>query len=92
VPPRVGKWQHLVQQVVSLSEVPDTVSAGTPAGSWVEIQPAEAADTNAKVQARRAYEDPRQATAPELLVDRIWPCGLTNASDALRCLRPVGRS
>ena len=36
-----------------------------------------------KVQVRRAYEDPGQGDGTRVLVDRIWPRGLTNARAAL---------
>jgi hypothetical protein len=32
-----------------------------------------------KVQVRRAYEDPAQGDGTRVLVDRIWPSGLTKA-------------
>jgi len=38
---------------------------------------------NAKVQVRRAYEDPAEGDATRVLVDRIWPRGLTKARAAL---------
>jgi len=38
---------------------------------------------NAKVQVRRAYEDPAQGDGTRVLVDRIWPRGLTKARAAL---------
>jgi uncharacterized protein YeaO (DUF488 family) len=38
---------------------------------------------NAKVQVRRAYEDPAQGDGTRVLVDRIWPRGLTRAGAAL---------
>ena len=38
---------------------------------------------NAKVQVRRAYEDPAQGDGTRVLVDRIWPRGLTKATAAL---------
>jgi uncharacterized protein YeaO (DUF488 family) len=38
---------------------------------------------NAKVQVRRAYEDPAQGDGARVLVDRIWPRGLTKARAAL---------
>ena len=34
---------------------------------------------NAKVQVRRAYEDLAQGDGTRVLVDRIWPRGLTKA-------------
>jgi len=36
-----------------------------------------------KVQVRRAYEDPAQGDGTRVLVDRIWPRGLTKARAAL---------
>ena len=38
---------------------------------------------NAKVQVRRAYEDPAPGDGTRVLVDRIWPRGLTKARAAL---------
>ena len=38
---------------------------------------------NAKVQMRRAYEEPAQGDGTRVLVDRIWPRGLTKAKAAL---------
>ena len=38
---------------------------------------------NAKVQVRRAYEDPAEGDGTRVLVDRIWPRGLTKARAAL---------
>ena len=38
---------------------------------------------NAKVQVRRAYEDLAQSDGTRVLVDRIWPRGLTKARAAL---------
>ena len=38
---------------------------------------------NAKVQVRRAYEDLAQGDGTRVLVDRIWPRGLTKARAAL---------
>ena len=38
---------------------------------------------NAKVQVRRAYENPAQGDGTRVLVDRIWPRGLTKARAAL---------
>ena len=38
---------------------------------------------NAKVQVRRAYEEPAQDDGTRVLVDRIWPRGLTKARAAL---------
>ena len=38
---------------------------------------------NAKVQVRRAYEDAVQGDGTRVLVDRIWPRGLTKARAAL---------
>ena len=38
---------------------------------------------NAKVQVRRAYEDAAQGDGTRVLVDRIWPRGLTKARAAL---------
>jgi uncharacterized protein YeaO (DUF488 family) len=38
---------------------------------------------NAKVQVRRAYEDPAEGDGTRVLVDRIWPRGLTRARAAL---------
>src|ERR1039457_6741123 len=37
----------------------------------------------AKVQVRRAYENPAQGDGTRVLVDRIWPRGLTKARAAL---------
>ena len=36
----------------------------------------------AKVQVRRAYEDPAEGDGTRVLVDRIWPRGLTRARAA----------
>jgi uncharacterized protein YeaO (DUF488 family) len=38
---------------------------------------------DAKVQVRRAYEDPAEDDGARVLVDRIWPRGLTRARAAL---------
>jgi uncharacterized protein YeaO (DUF488 family) len=38
---------------------------------------------NTKVKVRRAYEDPAQDDGTRVLVDRIWPRGLTKARAAL---------
>lgn len=38
---------------------------------------------NAKVQVRRAYEDLAQGDGTRVLIDRIWPRGLTKARAAL---------
>ena len=38
---------------------------------------------HAKVQVRRAREDPAQGDGARVLVDRIWPRGLTKARAAL---------
>ena len=38
---------------------------------------------NAKVQVRRAYEDPAQGDGARVLAGRIWPRGLTKARAAL---------
>ena len=38
---------------------------------------------DAKVQVRRAYEDPAPGDGTRVLVDRIWPRGLTRARAAL---------
>jgi uncharacterized protein YeaO (DUF488 family) len=38
---------------------------------------------NAKVQVRRAYADLAQGDGTRVLVDRIWPRGLTKARVAL---------
>ena len=38
---------------------------------------------NAKVQVRRAYADPARGDGIRVLVDRIWPRGLTRARAAL---------
>jgi uncharacterized protein YeaO (DUF488 family) len=38
---------------------------------------------NAKVQLRRAYEDPAQGDGTRVLAGRIWPRGLTKARAAL---------
>lgn len=38
---------------------------------------------NAKVQVRRAYADLAQGDGTRVLVDRIWPRGLTKARAAL---------
>lgn len=37
----------------------------------------------AKVRVRRVYEDPEPADGTRVLVDRIWPRGLTKAKAAL---------
>ena len=39
--------------------------------------------TSAKVRVRRAYEDPAPGDGTRVLVDRIWPRGLTKARAAL---------
>ena len=41
----------------------------------------------AKVQVRRIYEEPARGDGTRVLVDRIWPRGLTKAKAALdeRC-------
>ena len=39
---------------------------------------------DAKVQVRRAYEDPAQGDGTRVLVDRIWPRGLTKAQGGAR--------
>lgn len=38
---------------------------------------------HARVQVRRAYEDPAEGDGTRVLVDRIWPRGLTKAGAAL---------
>jgi uncharacterized protein YeaO (DUF488 family) len=38
---------------------------------------------NAKVQVRRAYEDPAEGDGTRVLAGRIWPRGLTTARAAL---------
>ena len=38
---------------------------------------------NVQVQVRRAYEDPAPGDGTRVLVDRIWPRGLTKARAAL---------
>ena len=38
---------------------------------------------DAKVQVRRAYEDPAEDDGARVLVDRIWPRGLSKAKAAL---------
>jgi uncharacterized protein YeaO (DUF488 family) len=48
----------------------------------VELQPEEAADGERKGTGR-AYEDPAQGDGTRVLVDRIWPRGLTRARAAL---------
>jgi uncharacterized protein YeaO (DUF488 family) len=39
--------------------------------------------TEGKVRVRRVYEDPEPADGTRVLVDRIWPRGLTKAKAAL---------
>ena len=46
-------------------------------------QPEEAADSERKGTVRRAYEDPAHGDGTRVLVDRIWPRGLTKARAAL---------
>jgi len=39
--------------------------------------------TGAKVRVRRVYEEPERSDGTRVLVDRIWPRGLTKAKAAL---------
>ncbi len=41
------------------------------------------ANAKVQVQVRRAYEDPAEGDGTRVLVDRIWPRGLTKARAAL---------
>ena len=39
--------------------------------------------TKAKVQVRRVYDEPEDSDGARVLVDRIWPRGMTKARAAL---------
>jgi len=56
----------------SLSEVPDTIRADTPALTGWSFNVRRLPMADAKVQVRRAYEEPAQGDGTRVLVERTW--------------------
>ena len=54
-----------------------------PIGGARDTKPEGVAMAEGKVRVRRVYEDPEPADGARVLVDRIWPRGLTKAKAAL---------